>query len=284
MKKLTFVTVALAALLLGSCVENSEKYKTVVVEKETLTTANAQLQAENENYQATLNAIANSLQAIYDAEGMMMVQSESGDVNYQERLIQLKEVLADNHARLDSLTEVLEKSNKKNANLVAQIKNLKAQVAEKEEVIAGLQAQVAEQSEQIAGLNTEVASLNNNLNNANTEIANLTKQNENQVNEMNTVYYVGGTKKELKNKGIILNLKNILKSEIPTEEFTKADKRNLNSIVFNTKKAVVLSNHPTDSYNLVKGTDENGKKIVTLEITNPEAFWNVTRYLVVLTK
>ena len=56
------------------------------------------------------------------------------------------------------------------------------------------------------------------------------------------------------------------------------------SHVFNTKKAVVLTNHPANSYNLVKGVDAEGAKIVTLEITNPEAFWGVTKYLVVLTK
>ena len=283
-KTLTFISVALVALFLGSCVESSEKYKTIVVEKEKSDSTAQILLAERDAANAILRNIEISLQAIYDAEGMLMVKSENGDMDYSAKLLQIKEVMAENRARLDSLQNALDQSGKNNKSLNAQIKKLKAQLAEKEEIINGLEAQIAEKNDQIAGLNNQVDNLNKNLSDANKEIQNLTDQNLAQETALNTVYYIGATKKELKNKGIILSTKNILKSEAPTEEFTKADKRDLNSIVFNTKKAVVLSNHPVDSYNLVKGVDENGKKIVTLEITNPEAFWTVTKYLVALTK
>ena len=192
--------------------------------------------------------------------------------------------MAENRARLDSLNQVIEKSGKNNGNLRAQIKKLQAQIAEKEEMIAGLQATIEEKDGQIANLNTQVENLNNDLNNANTEIENLNNQNLAQTDEMNTVYYIGAKAKELKEKGIILSAKKIFKGDVPTEEFTKADMRELNTIVFQTKKGVVLTTHPVESYTLTKDKDAEGNKIVTLEITNPEQFWKVTRYLVVLTK
>ena len=198
-------------------------------------------------------------------------------------IIQIKEVMAANHARLDSLSDALAKANRNNANLRAQIKKLQAQLAEKEEMIANLQAQIAEKDGQIANLNTQVSNLNANLNNANNQINDLNSRNMAQDTELNTVYYIAGTKKELKEKGVMLNAKNILKSGVPTEVFTKGDKRELTTITFDAKKAVVLSNHPTGSYNLVPG-NADGKKTVTLEITDPEMFWNVTKYLVVQTK
>ena len=151
-------------------------------------------------------------------------------------------------------------------------------------MIANLQEQIVEKDGQIANLNTQVANLNSNLNNANNEISNLNTNLTNQTNEMNAVYYVNGSMKELKAKGVILSKTKVLKGEVPTQEFTKADMRELTSIVFNSKKAVVLTNHPAESYNIVKGVDADGKKIMTLEITNPEMFWKVTKYLVVLTK
>ena len=284
-KVLTVVSVALVALLLSSCVESSKKYKTLLAEKEALQVENQNIENEFNASMGIINEVENNLQAIRDAEGILLVQQEGSDRDkIVAELIQIKEVMATNHARLDSLNDVLAKSNRNNANLRAQIKKLQAQIEEKEEMIANLQAQIVEKDGQIANLNNQVDNLNTNLNNANNEIANLNDNLTNQTNEMNAVYYVNGTAKELKAKGVILSTKKVLKGDVPTQEFTKGDMRELTSITFNSKKAVVLSTHPAESYTLVKGTDAEGKKVMTLEITNPEMFWKVTKYLVVLTK
>ena len=284
-KTLTILSVALVALLLSSCVESSKKYKALVAEKESLVVENQKMENEFNATMGILNEVENNLQAIRDAEGILLVKQEGNERDQVvAELLQIKEVMAANHARLDSLNDVLAKSNRNNANLRAQIKKLQAQLTEKEEMISTLQAQIAEKDGQIANLNNQVENLNTNLNNANNQIADLNENIENQTNEMNAVYIINGTVKELKEKGVILSTKKILKSDVPTQEFIKADMRNLTTITFNSKKAVVLSTHPVDSYTLVKGTDADGKKIMTLEITNPEMFWKVTRYLVVLTK
>ena len=284
-KVLTVLSVALVALVLSSCVESSKKYQTLLAEKEALAVENQNLENEFNATIGIINEVENNLQAIRDAEGMLTVQQEGSERDQiVSELLQIKERMAENRARLDSLSQVVEKNGKNNANLRAQIKKLQAQIAEKEEMIAGLQAQIEEKDGQIANLNTQVDNLNNDLNNANTQIENLNNQNLAQTDEMNTVYYIGATAKELKAKGIILSAKKIFKGDVPTEEFTKADMRELNTIVFPVKKAVVLTTHPTESYTLTKGKDAEGNKIVTLEITNPEQFWKVTRYLVVLTK
>lgn len=283
-KTVTFLSVALAALLLSSCVESSKKYKALVAEKETLVMENQKMESEFNTTMGILNEVENNLQAIRDAEGILLVKQEGSERDQiVAELLQIKEVMAVNHARLDSLNEVLSKSNRNNSNLRAQIKKLQAQLSEKEEMITALQAQIAEKDGQIANLNDQVQDLNTNLNNANNEIANLNENILNQTNEINTVYYINGTVKELKEKGVILNTKKILKTNVPTGMFTKADMRDLSSITFNSKKAVVLSTHPTDSYTLTS-TEVDGKKAMTLEITNPAMFWKVTRYLVVLTK
>ena len=284
-KVLTVLSVALVALVLSSCVESSKKYQTLLAEKEALAVENQNLENEFNATIGIINEVENNLQAIRDAEGMLTVQQEGSERDQiVSELLQIKERMAENRARLDSLSQVVEKNGKNNANLRAQIKKLQAQIAEKEEMIAGLQAQIEEKDGQIANLNTQVDNLNNDLNNANTQIENLNNQNLAQTDEMNTVYYIGAKAKELKEKGIILSAKKIFKGDVPTEEFTKADMRELNTIVFPTKKAVVLTTHPVESYTLTPSKDADGNKIVTLEITNPEQFWKVTRYLVVLTK
>ncbi len=59
-----------------------------------------------------------------------------------------------------------------------------------------------------------------------------------------------------------------------------ADKRNLHIIPLNTKKATILTNHPESSYQLTK----NDEKMLSLEIIDSEAFWNISNYLIISIK
>jgi DNA repair exonuclease SbcCD ATPase subunit len=284
-RTLTILSIALVALMLSSCVESSKKYQALQKENEALAAQNASIQKDFDATMGIINDVENNLKAIRDLEQLLTVQQEGSkrdEINAS--FIEIKNKIEADQARLQQLDEELAKQNKDNANLRALVKQLRSQLKEKEEMIANLQAQIAEKDGQIANLNTQVNNLNNDLNNANNQIENLNNNLTNSTNELNAVYYIGAKAKELKEKGVILSKTKVLKGEVPTEVFTRGDMRELTSITFNTKKALVLSTHATESYNLVKGTDANGNKIVTLEITNPELFWKVTRYLVVLTK
>ena len=147
-----------------------------------------------------------------------------------------------------------------------------------EATIAAMQEQLAQKDQEIAGLNTKVDVLNENLNVANMKNEEQSRLIADQIVEMNKVYYIGASKKEVKEKGILTS-KYILRQEVPADAFTKADKRELTEIVFETKKAKVLSAHPTESYTIVLKDNQS-----VLQITNPELFWSVTKYLVVVTK
>lgn len=278
-KTLSIVSVALVALILSSCVENSKKYQALLAEKQAVEVQKADMENQYNAAIGIINDVENNLQAIRDAEGILLVQQEGSQrEQIVSELIQIKEAMSANRARLDSLCMVLEKSNKNVANLRYQIKKLQAQIAEKDQMIADLQNTVAAKDNQIAGLNTQVAGLNKDLEDANATIDQVTNEKTAVINEMNEVYYINATKKELKEMGI-LTKKFILRNTVPTEMFTKADKRELNEITYTAKKAVILSNHPVASYTLVKG-----EGTYTLQITDPEAFWSVTKYLVVFTK
>ena len=241
-KTLTILSVALVAFMLSSCVEKSKKYQQLLAEKEAVVLENQNIEKEYNAALGIISDVENNLSAIRDAEGLMLIQGENNTQRDQlnSELIQIKESMAINRARLDSLSTVIEKSNKDRAQLRSTIKKLQAQLAEKEE-----------QSRVIAD----------------------------QIAELNTVYYIGATKKALKESGILTS-KFILRQEVPAEAFTKADKREVSEIVFETKKAKVLSAHPTEAYTIV--VNENGQSV--LQITNQELFWSVTKYLVVVTK
>ncbi len=272
----TILSVALVAVMFTSCVESSKKYKQLLAEKETLTAQYQELENEYNTANAVISEVENNLQAIRDAEGLVQMMNE-GEVTRERlsaELIQIKDVMAANHAKLDSLDEVLQKSKKDNGYLRNTIKKLQAQIAEKETLIAQMQEQLNQKDAQIASLNTEVAELNTNV----AELTDKTQKQEevinNQTSEMNTVYYIGAKRRDLKSQGILASGE-ILKKNLPVEAFTKADKRELNEVTFEGKIRRIYSSHPAGSYTV----DGN-----TLKINDSEVFWSVTKYLVIRTK
>lgn len=274
------VAVLAVVILSTSCVEKSKKYQQLMAEKDALLIENKNIENEYNNALGIISDVENNLQALREAEGLIMMNSENTSKRDQlnAELIQIKEAMAYNNARLDSLTTALEKTNRTNKELRSTIKRLQGQIEEKTKEIEALQIQIDEKNTQIAGLNTQVENLNANIEQVTATNASQSQTIAEQIVEMNTIYYIAATKKELKENGI-LNSKYILTQEVPTNLFTKADKRDINEISIEAKKATILSNHPIDSYTIVKQDTT-----IILQITNPDKFWSVTRYLVISTK
>jgi chromosome segregation ATPase len=266
--------------MLSSCVEKSKKYQQLLSEKEAVVLENKNIEKEYNAALGIISDVENNLSAIRDAEGLMLIKNESNTRRDQinSELIQIKESMAINRAKLDSLSTVLENSNKDRTYLRNTIKKLQAQLAEKEAMIAQMQEQLAQKDQEIEGLNTKVNNLNEDLNVANAKNDEQGRLIANQILEMNKVYYIGSSKKDLKEKGILTS-KFILRKEVPAEAFTQADKREVKEIAFEGKKVKVLSAHPLESYTIVNKDNQ-----VVIEISNPELFWSVTKYLVAITK
>lgn len=280
-KTLTLIVLALVAFVFTSCVESSKKYKELLAEKEKLSAQYQELSNQNDASNAVINEIQNAIQAINEANEIMSMMDENANQGEQlaQQLAQIKQVMDANRQKLDSLDNVLAKQKKDNGYLRNTIKNLKNQITEKEAAIASLESTIAQKDTEIVALNTQVENLNTNvaeLTTANEEAAELYK---NTVDEMNMVYYLGASRRELKKKGI-LSYGEVLKQNVPTELFTQVDKREVNEITFAKKVRRVLSSHPAASYNLVNNEDGS----TTLVINDKDAFWSVTKYLVVRTK
>lgn len=62
--------------------------------------------------------------------------------------------------------------------------------------------------------------------------------------------------------------------------FTKLNVRLTNSFKLNSNEASIMSTHPSDSYDLYKGSDGNYE----LKIKDSQSFWSLSKYLVILVK
>ena len=106
------------------------------------------------------------------------------------------------------------------------------------------------------------------------------------IQEANTVHYLIGTLKALKEKHIIneeggvlgIGKRPILNNDLNTDGFTKMDLRQVTVLPINSKEAKLLTVHSTRSYKLEK--EKN--KVKQLIITDPNEFWRVSKYLVIV--
>ena len=139
---------------------------------------------------------------------------------------------------------------------------------------------IAQQGQTIAQQDQTIAQQNNRVNELTNENANKERAIVEQDKQLHTAWYVFGTKKELQEQHILVNGQVMRSASANKGYFTEIDIRVKKTIPLYSKKVNLLSNHPANSYSLDK--DANG--FYTLRITNTNAFWSSSRYLVVQVK
>ena len=128
-------------------------------------------------------------------------------------------------------------------------------------------------------MDEKITNLNTNVENLQTETQQKAQTISNQDKQLNTAWFVFGTKKELKEQHILVN-GNVLRSNFNKSYFAKIDIRIDKEIKLYSKSAKVLTMHPSSSYTLTRDVN----KQYVLRITYPQLFWSTSKYLVVLVK
>ncbi|MCF0189611.1 MAG: hypothetical protein HUK04_09035, partial [Bacteroidaceae bacterium] len=98
-----------------------------------------------------------------------------------------------------------------------------------------------------------------------------------QDKQLNEAWYVFGTKSELKAQKIIDDGEVLKSGRFNKDYFTQIDIRNMKELQLYSKKAKMLTSHPQNSYTLLR--DAKGEYV--LKITDTQAFWSLSRYLVI---
>lgn len=295
MKNITSIVVlAFVALFATSCnVEKSDKYQALLAERDSLQTVAIAASGGFDQALNTINEIENALESVRAAENIIMIENQEGNTNKAVSEIQaIQQTLQENRNKISNLEKQLAEQGANSKALNQTISRLKKQIDEKDTYINSLKDELQLSKEQIAELNTQVNDLNENIDNLNTNIESLNVQNAAQqatINSqdatINTVWYCVATNKVLVEKGLItkgglFSSGDISGQGLDKSQLVQADKRNLTQIPLNTKKATIVTKHPEGSYQLVEGEDGS----YTLEITNKDAFWSISNYLIVSIK
>jgi chromosome segregation ATPase len=278
---------------MASCnVERSEKYQTLLAERDSLYTEVVAAKGGFDQALTTINEIENALESVRAAEGIIMMENEEGDTNKAVSEINaIQQTLQENRNKIADLEQQLASQGAKSKALNQTVSRLKKQLEEKDAYINSLKTELQQSQRQIAELNTQVSDLNENIESLNENIDVLSVQNAaqqatiaNQDAELNTVWVCIATQQVLKEKGIIksglFQPAEISKQGLDRSQFMQADKRELTVVPLNTKKASLVSTHPEGSYEIAD--NEDGSKVLTIK--DKEAFWSISKYLVVSIK
>lgn len=283
-----FLTLSLiAALGLSSC--NSGK-SNADAESDALNKATreelASAVAERDQLFSLYNDISQGMDQIKQLENILTVSNNiPGESSTQREQIMsdiaaIQKALQDRREKLAELEQKLASSNQNNSTLRQTISNLRAQLESQSAEIVSLKENLDEARQRIGVLDAKVDSLNSTVAVVTDERNIAQEESVSLANELNVCYYAIGSKSELKDRHIIetgfLRKTKLLKGDFDQSFFTTADKRTLSRIALHSKKAEVLTNQPEGSYII---DSDNGQKV--LVITNPDAFWSLSNYLVI---
>lgn len=278
MKKFYFSAVVALALIMCGCNGSKTDGQAASLSDSTLIDAPLAEQ-EVQDMVNVITQVTACLDSIQVQEEMLLKTDEmasKGEV--LGRLRAFKDLLARKQGEIDKLTAANNSNKVAVANLKKMVDYLKAQLEVKAKRIAELEEAVETKDVKISELMYDVKTLS---------IEN-EKQGDvidAQDTELNKVWYIVAGKKELNEldlrKGGFLSKKRADYANIDKSKFIEKDKRQVKNITISSKnEPKLLTEKPANSYTLT----ETEKGTWTLEITDIDAFWAASPFLIIQNK
>ncbi len=273
------------ALLLYGCKEYKAPVanRPTVAKDDSLQQIISQRDTQINNMMATMNEIQEGFNEISEAENRVNLIQDDERADKASQIKEDIKFIADrmqqNRELIKKLQGQLRDSDFKSQELKKVIANMLRQLDEKDQQLQQLRAELDAKNIHIAELDETISNLNNNVTELKSESDEKSQIINNQETQLNTAWYVFGTRPELKDQRILMGDK-VLQQNFNKNYFTKIDIRVTREIKLYSKSARLLTSHPAGSYELMR--DNN--KMYTLAITNPQLFWSTSKYLVVVVK
>jgi DNA repair exonuclease SbcCD ATPase subunit len=268
-------------ILLTGCQYKSKAYQSLEQQKDSLLLEEQKKMAEINQMLSVINLVEENFQQIKDAENYVTFQANQEEVQVDSlsQMVQdvelIRKTLVENKAQITSLKHQLAQSKAATGELKRLVARLTAEVDDHVRKIADLQEKLAMKDIRIKELDELVLALGDSISSLQEKVTDKEAQLNRREQEMNKVWYVFGTKKELREQEIYTR-NGLLEEGFDKMYFMEADARTLTDIPLYARKAKVLTNHPASSYRFDKVNE-----YLVLHILDPKKFWEISRYLVV---
>ena len=282
MKKLAFF--AVCALAIASCTDGVKQANLAAeAQRDSLNSIIAQKESEITDMMTTLSDIEEGFREITEAQSRVTLAKQGEGTNSAQRIREnmqfIQQTMKQNKELINKLKQQVRESTVKGGQLKKIIDNLTQQMEVKDKQLQALREELDKKDIHIAELDEMVSDLNTNVASLKEENTQKTETISTQDKALHTAWFVFGTKKELKEQNI-LDAGEVLRSNFNKEYFTKIDIRIDKEIKLYSKSAEILTSHPASSYTLQR----DANKQYVLRITNPDAFWSTSKYLVIQVK
>ena len=284
MKKLIFISLMLPVFF--SCNNSQKELEALQARYDSVLTLGFTKDTTILDYVESFNAIQANLDSIKQAE--MLITKSTSSVEGELQPDQKEQINRD----INLIYEMLQKNKQTIAELKSKLRKSNAKVTALEQMVDRMTRQIEEKDGQIAQLRDQLEKMNIQIEILNTNVENLASESQaksqtiaEKTEELNTAYYVVGTKKELRDQKIItveggfagIGRNKKLKEDFNQDYCTRVDITKLKSIPLMKKKASIITTHPSQSYKLY------GEKVQdSLVIRNAKDFWSASKYLVIV--
>lgn len=232
----------------------------------------------------TFSAIENNLETIKSKENIISLtvknveDTQSREEQINEEINAIYALMLANKEKLSKMQNQLKQAHIKNNDLQKTIASLQEKLAEKNTEIITMRGDLLR-------MNLKIDALNYTLDTLKFESEVKTALIESQDESLNTAYYLFGTERELKDMQILdakgkfigIGFGTNLNADFDKELFTPVDIREQTKFAFTAKKINIISKHPSASYQVY-----GEKPVDSLLISDPDAFWSVSKYLVIV--
>jgi chromosome segregation ATPase len=282
MKKLAFM--AVCALAIASCTDGVKQARLAAdMQRDSLNQIIAQKENEITDMMTTFSDIEEGFREITEAQSRVTLAKQGEGTSSAQRIREnmqfIQSTMKQNKELINKLKQQVREGSIKSEQLKKLVENLTQQMEEKDRQLQDLRAELDKKDIHIAELDEQVADLNSNVASLTEETTQKSQTISQQDKQLNTAWFVFGTKKELKEQNVLSDGE-VLRSNFNKEYFTKIDIRIDKEIKLYSKSAKILTAHPSNAYTLQR----DANKQYVLRITDPQLFWSTSKYLVVLVK
>lgn len=284
MKRLLFFMIGAAVLALSGCKDGRKAPDlSNIHQNDSLQKIIAQKDNEINDMMETFNQIQDGLREISEAEERVSIVKDGEGADKRRQIVEniqfIASTMKQNRALIAKLRQQMRESSVKGDQLKKTIEGLVDQLNQKEQELQKLREELDAKDIHIAALDETINTLNTNVSDLKSESSRKSQTISAQDKQLNTAWFVFGTKKELKEQNIIKGGR-VLESNFNKSYFTKIDIRVDKEVKLYSKSAKILTMHPSGSYTLQR----DANKQYVLRITNPQIFWSTSKYLVILVK
>jgi len=241
----------------------------------------------------TLDEINHNLEMIREKQGLIVSGNNSEDINKKSEILRnislINALLEENKKKISELTKQSRQLGSDKSALARIAVQTKSRIEKQENEITSLKMQLALEEYKVADLYNQMDEMLVANEILLSEKNALIEANAQFDKDLNKAFFVYGTYDELRDKNIIekkgiltIGQQNTLANAFFKNRsyFSEVDVREIKQIPILGKKPKLLTFHPDDSYEIV---DANGE-YSGINILDAQAFWSVSRFLVVQVK